>query len=116
MTYCQHCGRELDDGAKFCPGCGTPRSVPNASAETVAANDGKYQTRQTLRLIAFILVIISCVGAGWTLIPLAWLIPMAVTLYRAYQDPKQELSVGFKVCFLLFANAIGGILLLVEDC
>lgn len=24
MAFCQNCGKKLDDGAKFCPECGTP--------------------------------------------------------------------------------------------
>lgn len=24
MKYCEHCGKQLKDSAKFCPGCGTP--------------------------------------------------------------------------------------------
>ena len=33
---------------------------------------------RVLRLIAFILNIISCVGWAWLIIPLAWMIPMTV--------------------------------------
>ena len=35
-------------------------------------------TDRTLRLVAFIFVILSLVGSCWLIIPLAWMIPMAV--------------------------------------
>lgn len=30
--YCRSCGKELSDGARFCPGCGTPVYVPPPQA------------------------------------------------------------------------------------
>lgn len=65
----------------------------------------------TLRLIAFILCIISTVAAGWMIIPLAWMIPMSVHCWGIYKGTKSN-TTAFGVCTLLFVNIIGGILLL----
>mgnify|MGYP007098959135 CR=1 FL=1 len=40
---------------------------------------------RVLRLIAFILNIISCVGWAWLIIPLAWMIPMTVISWGIYK-------------------------------
>lgn len=67
-----------------------------------------------MRLAAFIFCILTTVTAGWALIPLIWCIPMTVSVYKYYKGEK-DLSVGFKVCVLIFVNLIAGILLLCDD-
>lgn len=71
-------------------------------------------TDQTLRLIAFIFNIITCVATGILLIPLCWTIPMTVHSWGIYKGTKPN-TVAFGVCTLLFLNLIGGILLLVSN-
>lgn len=77
---------------------------------TQAAGD---ETDRTLRLIAFILCIISTVGVGWLIIPLAWMIPMTVHSWGIYKGTKPN-TTAFGVCTLIFVNIIAGILLLVS--
>jgi len=67
-----------------------------------------------MKLAAFILCLIATISVGWTLIPLAWCIPMTISVYKAYKG-KKTLSVGFDVCVLLFVNVIAGVLLLVDN-
>lgn len=67
-----------------------------------------------MKLAAFILCLISTIVSGFVLIPLIWCIPMTIHVYKAYKG-EEDLSVGFKVCVLLFVNLIGGILLLCDD-
>lgn len=77
-------------------------------AEAVAAtNDGD----KTLRLVAFILNLITTISVGWLIIPLVWMIPMTVISYGIYKGTKHN-TVTFGVCTLLFLNLISGILLL----
>lgn len=66
---------------------------------------------RNLRLAAFILNIISMVALGWTLLPLAWMIPMTVMSWGIYKGTRAN-TVAFGVCNLLFANTIGGGLLI----
>lgn len=68
---------------------------------------------RTLRMVAFIFCIVSCVAIGWMIIPLAWLIPMTVHTYGIYKGTKNN-TTAFAVCTLLFSNLVAGILLLVS--
>lgn len=61
--------------------------------------------------IALVFAIISCVIMGFALFPLAWAVPMTVSMSRKLKN-GQPISVGFKVCTLLFLNTVSGILLL----
>lgn len=68
---------------------------------------------RTMRMVAFIFSIVSCVTLGWMIIPLAWLVPMTVHTYGIYKGTKRN-TTTFAVCSLLFSNLIAGILLLVS--
>lgn len=61
---------------------------------------------RNLRLTAFILNIISMVALGWTLLPLAWMIPMTVMSWGIYKGTRAN-AVAFGVCNLLFVNTMG---------
>lgn len=70
-------------------------------------------TDQTLRLVAFILCIISTVAVCWAIIPLAWMIPMSVRSWGIYKGTKPN-TTGFGVCTLIFVSLVAGILLLIS--
>ena len=70
------------------------------------------ETDKTLKLVAFILNLVSTIGVGWTLIPLAWMIPMTIRSYGIYKGTKEN-TTTFAVCTLIFVSLVGGILLLV---
>ena len=61
---------------------------------------------RNLRLAAFTLNIISMVALGWTLLPLAWMIPMTVMSWGIYKGARAN-TVAFGVCNLLFVNTMG---------
>ena len=67
-----------------------------------------------MKLAAYVLGIISTVCMALCIIPLAWCIPMVIKVKHA-MDGKGQLSVGFKVCYLLFVSLIGGVLLLCDE-
>lgn len=71
------------------------------------------ETDRTLRLIAFILCILSTVSTGWLIIPLIWMVPMSVICWGIYQGTKPN-TVAFGVCTLIFLNLLAGILLLIS--
>lgn len=75
--------------------------------ETIAQDNDK-----TLKLIAFIFSLISTISIGWTIIPLAWMIPMTVITYGIYKGTKKN-TTAFGVCSLIFVSIVSGILLLV---
>lgn len=89
-------------------------TTATAQSSTAAAATGAYATTdtdRTLRLIAFILNIISAVACCWLLVPLAWMIPMTVVGYGIYKGTRPN-TVAFGVCTLIFVNVVSGILLL----
>jgi len=59
----------------------------------------------TACLIVFITFAVTC------FVPLAWVIPMTVHVFRANKIGA-PIGTGFKVCTLIFVNFIAGILLL----
>lgn len=102
MKYCSKCGKEIMDEAFICPGCGC-----KVNGESM----GKAIPVSGLGIAAKVFMIISCIATGWLLLPLAWNIPMTVSLSKKL-DNHEPISTGFKVCVLLFSNLIAGILLL----
>ena len=68
-------------------------------------------TDRTLRLIAFVLNVVSTVACAILIIPLAWMIPMTVISWGVDKGKKAN-TVAFGVCTLLFMGIISGILLL----
>lgn len=71
------------------------------------------ETDKTLRLLAFIFNLVSTISIGWTIIPLAWMIPMTVISYGIYKGTKDN-TTAFGVCTLIFVSLVSGILLLVS--
>lgn len=69
---------------------------------------------RTLRLIAFVFMVISTVGAGWLILPLAWMIPMTVMSWGIYKGTRAN-SVAFGVCSLIFCSLVAGICLLISN-
>ena len=95
-----------------------PYMTGAAQAQTIVQPDGSgvyplSEQDSMLRLINFILCVISTVSVCWAIIPLAWMIPMTVHSWGIYKGTKAN-SVAFAVCTLIFVNVIGGILLCVS--
>ena len=108
MKYCSKCGKQLEDDAVVCIGCG--RLVCD-----------QYQNRQsctpsTLSNVAKIFMIIATVVSGiFTLgIALAWCLPMTLSYNKKIKNGI-NVSIGFKVCSLLFVSLIAGILMLCDE-
>ena len=96
------------DEAVYCPKCGCAAApITRLVSNSISSND-------TMNLLIKIFMIIGCVSFGWMLLPLAWCIPMTVSVFRKI-DNKEPISTGFKICVLIFVNIVAGILLLVQD-
>lgn len=89
-----------------------PYAQPYEQAATPAVYE-MSESDHTLRLVAFILNVVSTVAMAAFIIPLAWMIPMTVRSWGIYKGTKPN-TVAFGVCTLIFVNLIGGILLLVS--
>lgn len=95
----------------------TPMAQPMAAAQAVSGAAAIYpmtDTDRTLRLVAFILNIITAVACCWAIIPLAWMIPMTVRSYGIYKGTKPN-TVAMGVCTLIFVNIVSGVLLLCSN-
>lgn len=106
MKYCSKCGKELLDEAVICVGCGSWCSTPVTPQATEVKSSG-------LKLAAKILMILGTVFFGLYLIPLAWCIPMTVSYCKKIKT-GEPISVGFKICSLLFVSTTAGIIMLID--
>lgn len=80
----------------------------NQSKSTSNTQDGSV-----LLLIAFIFNVIATVLISWTLIPLAWMIPMTIHSWRLYKGTREN-TMTFGICSLLFMGVISGVLSLID--
>ncbi len=99
MRYCSHCGAEVSDDQFVCVKCGHQ------------LNNVVKKDNSGLEIAAKVFLIIACVIMGMWLIPLAWCIPMTVSICNSMKE-NRPISTGMKVCTLLFVSVIAGILLL----
>lgn len=113
------------------PPAGQPASAQNPTAQAQTVNGAPVTSNmayqifdpeqiypmtsqdRTLRLIAFILNILSCIACAFLIIPLAWMIPMTVMSWNVYKG-KRANTVALGVCTLIFLDLISGILLLIS--
>lgn len=131
--YCIHCGNQILSEAVVCPKCGS-------SVGKNKRNISEADKSRVLKLAAKIFMLIavgSCIANGvgamlsstWfmlgggsfvishaifsSLIPLAWIVPMTMHYFKATKN-NQPISIGFKVCSLIFVSFIAGILMLCD--
>ena len=135
--FCSNCGTKLPDNAVVCPSCGAgvdPIPQPNtppqgayqqpyyppqdayqqpvypaySAAQKTARDDG-------MAIAIKVLLILSCiVAAGECLVPLAWCLPMTISIWKSL-DNHEPISDAMKICTLIFVNLVAGILLLCDD-
>ena len=62
--YCNNCGKELMDNAKFCPGCGAPvtNAAVNVKNNTVTKDHSKSRNIKIIIVVVVLLIITA--GAG----------------------------------------------------
>lgn len=108
MKYCQYCGTQIEDNAKFCPNCGSRLNG------VVDATHNSSNSRSALKTVALVFMIISTVVTGFYILPLCWCIPMTLH-YNKVTKEGREVGTGFKICTLLFVNLIAGIVMLVDE-
>ncbi len=133
MKYCEHCGAEIDDKAVVCVKCGCAVKSSNKqnsglllaakilmiiscaatpciglftgiSILSLAAIAGYGAAMYSSIIIGIAYIVASC-------IPLAWCLPMTLTLNRKIKN-HESVGIAFKICTLIFVNTIAGILLL----
>lgn len=103
MRFCSKCGKEILDEAVICPGCGCNVALDVKKP----ANGGK----DGLAIAGKIFLILGCISQGWLLLPLAWCLPITISICGKMKR-GEPIGVGLKICSMIFVNLIGGILLL----
>lgn len=104
MKYCQSCGAEVNENAVICTKCGCSLSNEKELKKMKGGNDG-------LAIASKIFLILGCIAQGWLLLPLAWCLPITISICNKMKQ-NEPVGTGLKICALLFVNLIGGILLL----
>lgn len=103
MKFCSHCGAEVLEEAVVCVKCGCSLERRPVYVQQKPDN--------TLPTVIKVFLIIGCVTQGWMLIPLAWCLPITISVFNKLRDGK-PIGTGLKICTLLFVNIIAGICLL----
>ena len=107
MKYCSKCGKEITEGTEYCLGCGN--AIEKPVVDTTPVNDPLKIIIKIFLLIGVISTAVSTYALG-----LIWCLPM----WRAYNRMKENgepISVGFKVCTLIFVSAPAGIMMLCDN-
>ena len=122
MKYCGKCGTALVDEANVCSSCGTPTGTGSANANAfqnngyAPANINTAKPESGVTTAAKILLIIGAVITSFStfLIGLAWCIPMCIHYFNCVKY-NRPVSIGYKICTLLFVSQIAGIIMLVDQ-
>ena len=110
MKFCTKCGAQLPENCLFCPGCGSATYLQDdAQPQCDTAPSGLSSVAK-----AFMIVGTVCMSLAFLLIPLIWCLPMTISYFNKVKTNK-PVSIGFKVCTLLFVNTIAGILMLCDN-
>lgn len=75
-------------------------------------NNVETKKRSTLETLALVFMIIGTISIGWTILPLAWCLPLTIS-YAKKTKNGEHVGVGFKIASLLFVSLLGGIFMLV---
>ena len=107
MKYCTKCGTQIHDEAVVCTNCGCATGYYQAkSLPSGSQNEGLKTATKVLMIVGTVFT--SLYGF---FIPLAWCLPMTLSYFKKIKN-GEPISIGFKVCSLLFVNTIAGILML----
>lgn len=107
--FCKNCGKEIENGAKFCPHCGTSQGLSQHVVEPVPVKDVKNgkkdNTRNGLKTAKLVIGIISIV-----LFIIIAFQSCAVGVSNALLDNGESSgSSGILVAFLMLISGIVGV-------
>lgn len=135
MKFCSKCGAQIDDAAVVCPNCGCSTQAAPRQKSTLGTVALVFMIISIVAMLLSaiitavgipalmeatgaggsaegqMLVITAIIQAVFSIIPLAWMIPMTVSLSRKLKNGV-PVTTAFKVCTLIFVNLLSGILLL----
>ena len=97
MKFCSSCGAEIHENAVICVKCGC------RSRTTKGINGYIVGSKVTL--------ILACILNGIALIPLAWCVPMTISIFSKL-DRGEKIGVGLIICTALFVSPLSAGLLM----
>ncbi len=101
VKVCLNCGETYENiNSWFCPKCKKALKTKGYWSWYVAG--------------AGVFMIISCIIFGILLVPLIWLIPMTIKIFKR-RTSIEKLSMFFKIGVLLLGNFLAGVLLICDD-
>ncbi len=106
MQYCVNCGREINEDADVCVYCGC---AVNENREVSVVKKSN-----TLKTLAKVFMILGTILMGFAVFPLLWCVPMTIIYCDSIKN-NRPISIGFKICTLLFVSMIAGILMLCDE-
>lgn len=124
--YCHHCGKEVENGNKFCPYCGALQDRYSEDDSRYEERKDEYEESKTssskvareaqtgLDLAVKIFMVLSTVAFGFAIIPLIWMVPMTIHAFHK-ADNNEEYGIGFSICSLIFVDVVAGILMIIRD-
>ena len=123
--YCHHCGKEVENGNKFCPYCGALQDryseddyygerEANFEKPKTVKPEVSSEAQSGLDLAVKIFMVLSCVAFGFAVIPLIWMVPMTIHAFHK-ADNNEEYGTAFSVCSLIFVDLVAGILMIIRD-
>lgn len=123
--YCHHCGKEVENGNKFCPYCGALQDryseddyygerEANLEKPKTVKPEVSSEAQTGLDLAVKIFMVLSCVAFGFAIIPLIWMVPMTIHAFHK-ADNNEEYGIGFSICSLIFVDLVAGILMIIRD-
>ncbi len=133
MKFCSKCGKELVDEAVVCVGCGCPVDSKQQTSQQYPQSNQQftqyvnYPVKKEkkyggLATAAKVFAIISTVISGFSLLPLAWCLPITISFCNKVNN-GEKVGLGLKICMLIFVSRLAGIFALVmgkpkekEDC
>ena len=125
IHYCHHCGKEVENGNKFCPYCGALQDRYSDDYRYEERKDEYEESKNSssksaseaqtgLDLAVKIFMVLSTVAFGFLLFPLIWMVPMTIHAFHK-ADNNEEYGIGFSVCSLIFVDVVAGILMIIRD-
>ncbi len=103
MSYCHHCGKEVEEGAVVCTQCG----FATINKEEVVVKKKNFVAMK-------VFLIIGCIFNAFYLIPLCWCVPMTIYAFNRIEK-GEKFSIAFKICTTLFLSGIAGIMMLCDN-
>lgn len=114
MKYCEKCGTELTDDARFCTYCGHKIDSKGMSNYSYSPyNEDISTANPTMITLSKVFMVLGSIVMGFMIIPLVWCVPMTIHYWRKV-DNGENVSLTFKICTLLFCSFLGGIFMIFD--